>query len=119
MLLFRDGGLTLPAMKVYFQRGSPLDRLETDSEFDAGFTPETVTMYRRRIQQLRASLSERDILQSRALDMRPVPKRGDDFFSIFVCHGMRLVIHLLGSEPRREVAVLEILQVKQPVRRIK
>lgn len=119
MLVFRHGSPTLPVMKVYFQLGSPLDRLETDPEFDAGFTPETVTMYRQRIQQLRASLNERDLLQSRALDMRPVPKRGDDFFSIFVSPGMRLVIHLLGPKPRREVAVLEIIQVKQPVRRIK
>lgn len=106
-------------MKVYFQHGSTLDRLETDPRFDAGFSAEVVTMYRRRIQQLRASLNERDILQSRALDPRPVPDRGTDFQSISLCDGMRLVLHLLGPKPRREVAILEIIQVKQPVRRLK
>lgn len=110
---------TLRAMKVYFQHGSALDRLETDLRFDGGFPSEVVTMYRRRMQQLRASLNERDILQSRALDMRPLPDRGADFQSIFLCDGVRLVIHLLGPKPRREVAILEIIQVKQPVRRLK
>ena len=106
-------------MKVHFQLGSPLDQLETDRGFDAGLSLETVTMYRRRIQQLRASSDERDVGHSRALDIRPIPERGADFFSIFVCQGSRLVIHLLGRKPRREVAVLEILQVKLPVRRVK
>lgn len=104
-------------MKVYFQRGSPLDRLETDPSFDAGLPPESVTMYRRRMQQLRASMSEHDMLKSMALDMRPMLDRGADFFTIAVCQSRRLVIHLLGPVPRREVAVLEFIQVTQPVRR--
>ncbi len=106
-------------MKVYFQHGSPLDRLETDQRFDAGLPADAVTMYRRRIQQLRACLNERDIRQSRALDIRPEADRGADLHSIFLCDGMRLVVHLMGPKPRREVAVLEIIQVKQPVRRLK
>lgn len=106
-------------MKVYFQLDSPLDRLETDPDFNAGLSSGTVTMYRRRMQQLRASLNERDMLQSRSLDMRPLPERGPDFFSIFVCHGRRLVLHLLGTKPRRDVAVVEIIQSKQPIRRLK
>lgn len=106
-------------MKVYFQHGSALDRLETDLRFDAGFPAEVVTMYRRRIQQLRASLNEQDILQSRALDMHPIPDRGTDFYSIFLCEGRRLVLHLWGAKPRQEVAILEIITVKQPVRRRK
>ncbi len=106
-------------MKVYFQQDGLLDRLETDLGFDAGLPAETVNLYRRRVQQLRASLNERDVLQSRSLDMRPLPERGTDFFSIFVCQGSRLVIHLIGPKPRQEVAVLEIIQVKQPVRRLK
>ena len=106
-------------MKVYFQQGSPLDRLETDPDFDAGLPLETVTMYRRRMQQLRASLNERDVAQARALDMRPFPELGADFFTIFIWQGCRLVIHLMAPKPRREVAVLEIIQAKQPVRRIK
>lgn len=111
--------ITLRRMKVYFLLRSPLDRLETDPDFDAGLPPETVTMYRRRMQQLRASLNEGDVAASRALDMRSLPERGADFFSIFVCKGSRLVIHLMGAKPRREVAVLEIIQVTQPVRRLK
>ena len=106
-------------MKVYFQLGSPLDRLETDPGFDAGLTPEIVTMYRRRLQQLRASLNEGDVATSRALDMRSMPERGADYFSTLLCRGSRLVIHLIGAKPRREVAVLEITQVKQLVRRVK
>jgi plasmid maintenance system killer protein len=106
-------------MKVHFQLGSPLDQLEIDQGFDAGLPRMTVTMYRRRVQQLRASLDERDVRHSRALDIRPLPSRGADFFSIFVCQGNRLVIHLWGPEPRCEVAVLEIIQVKQSIRRVK
>jgi plasmid maintenance system killer protein len=106
-------------MKVYFKQGSPLDRLETAPDFKAGLPPETVTMYRRRIQQLSASLNERDIVNSRALDMRPMPNEGAGFFSIYVCEGSRLAIHLMGTKPRREVAVLEIIQFKPPVRRLK
>jgi hypothetical protein len=106
-------------MKVYFLPGSALDRLEADPDFDAELTPEIVTMYRQRVQQLRACLTEGDVAASRALDMRPLPERGADYFSIFVCKGSRLVIHLMGAKPRREVAVLEIIQVKQLVRRAK
>lgn len=106
-------------MKVYFQHGSPLDRLETDQDFDAGLHPEIVTMYRRRMQQLRASLNERDVAQTRALDMCHFPERGADFFTVFIWQGYRLVIHLMTPKPRREVAVLEIIQVEQLVRRLK
>ena len=106
-------------MKVYFQRGSPLDRLETDPRFNAGLPPESVTMYRQRVQQLRASANEQDIVKSIALDMRPVLDRGADFFTIAVCQARRLVIHFFGPVPRQEVAVLEIIQVKPPVRRHK
>lgn len=106
-------------MKVHFQLGSPLDRLETDPSFDAGLSREIVTMYRRRLQQLRASLNEGDVIASRALDMRSLPERGAEYFSIFLCQGSRLVIHLIGAKPRREVAVLEITQIKQLVRRVK
>ena len=106
-------------MKVHFQVGGPLDRLETDSSFDAWLPAETVNMYRRRVQQLRASLNEKDVLQSRSLEIRAFPARGADFFSIFVCPGSRLVIHLMGPKPRREVAILELIQIKQPIRRLK
>jgi len=106
-------------MKVYFQLGSPLDRLETDPDFSADLPPETVYMYRRRMQQLRAILNERDVATARALDVQPQVKRGIDFFSIFLCAGWRLVIRFLGAKPHQEVVVLEIIQVKQPVRRIK
>lgn len=106
-------------MKVHFKQGGVLDRLETDPDFDAALAAETVSMYRRRIQQLGASLDERDILRSRALDIRPHPQLGPDFFSISVCPVSRLVIHLFGTEPRRDVAILELIAVKQPVRRLK
>jgi hypothetical protein len=106
-------------MKVYFRQGSPLDRLETDPAFDAELPSETVSMYRRRMQQLRAFHSETDITSSRALDVSPVPDLGPDFFSIHICSGQRLLIHLLGDKPRREVAVLEIVHVKHPARRVK
>ena len=106
-------------MKVYFLLGSPLVALESNPDFDAGLLPDTVTMYRRRMQQLRASSNEDDVAASRALDMHPLPERGADYFSIFVCNGSRLVIHLMGAKPRQEVAVLEIIPVKPPVRRLK
>lgn len=106
-------------MKVHFQLGSPLDRLETDPRFDAGLSPLTVTMYRRRMQQLRACLNEGDVAACPVLDMRLLRERGADFFSIFICQGSRLVIHLIGDKPRRDVAVLEIIAVKLPVRRLK
>lgn len=106
-------------MKVYFQHDSPLDRLETDPDFDAGLHPETVTMYRRRMQQLRASLNELDLAQARTLDMRPFLEMGADFFTVFIWQGYRLVIHLMAPEPRREVAVLKIIQAEQMDRRLK
>lgn len=119
MLLSSHAVITLGGMKVYFRQGSPLDRLETDPAFDAELPPEVVNMYRRRMQQLRASYSETDITASRALDASPLPHMGPDFFSIHICDGLRLVLHLFGDRPRREVAVVEIVQVKPQVRRPK
>ena len=104
-------------MDVYFLPESPLDRLETDSSFSAGFPPETVDMYRCRLQQLRASLNEHDVQRMRSLDLRPLPGKGAGFYSIFLLRDWRLSIHLLGSKPRREVAILEITQVTRPARR--
>lgn len=106
-------------MKVYFQHDSPLDRLETEPDYTAGLPPETVDMYRRRMQQLRACLNEQDTAQAHALDMQPLAGRGAEFFSIFLCQGWRLAIRLMGRKPRQEVAVLEIIQVSQPARRAK
>ncbi len=106
-------------MDVYFLPESPLDRLETDSSFSAGFPPETVDMYRCRLQQLRASLNELDVQRMRSLDLRLLPGKEDGFCSIFLCREWRLSIHLLGSKPRSKVAVLEITQVNRPTRRAK
>lgn len=106
-------------MKVYFRRGSPLGRLETDPAFTAELASQTVAMYRCRMQQLRAAHTEVDLAASRALDLCPAPDLGPDHYSIHICPGQRLALHLLGGKPRSEVAVLEIFQVKQPARRLK
>jgi hypothetical protein len=71
------------------------------------------------MQQLRACFTEADLASSRALDLRRAPNSVPDRLSIHICPGHRLALDLLGDAPRREVAVLEIFEVKQPARRIK
>ena len=45
-------------MEVVFEDAS-LDRLETDSMFDAGFAQAIVSAYRKRMQQIRSAPDER------------------------------------------------------------
>ncbi len=47
-------------MQVEFQ-DDDLDRLEIDASFVAGFPPEIVRAYRRRMQAIRAAVDERDL----------------------------------------------------------
>ena len=50
------------------------DRLETDSNYFRGFSPDVVALYRSRLQLLRAAHDERDLTVMQCLRFRPLPR---------------------------------------------
>ena len=95
-------------MEVEFE-DSDLDRLETDGTFTAGFAPEIVRAYRKRIQQIRASRDERDLYASKGANFEKL--KGDRLgqFSLRLNLQWRLILRLKKDGQYAIVAIVEIV----------
>ena len=86
-----------------------LDRLETDAHFTAGFAHEVVRAYRRRIQQIRAAVDERDFYASKALHFEKLKGNREGQHSIRLNSQWRLVVEIRGSHPCKVIGIIEIV----------
>jgi len=95
-------------MEVEFD-DDELDRLETDPQFNAGFSQEIVRAYRMRMQQIRAALDERDFYHLKSLRFEKLKGDRDGQHSMRLNLQWRLIVELRGSKPCKVVAVIEIV----------
>jgi proteic killer suppression protein len=85
-----------------------LDRLETDSSFNAGFGDPIVKAFRKRMQQIRAASDERTFYAHRALHFEKLRGAREGHYSMRLNDQWRLIIELRGEAPKT-VHVVEIV----------
>lgn len=95
-------------MEVEFD-DDDLDRLETDAQFTAGFSQEIVRSYRRRMQQIRSAVDERDFFQLKSLRFEKLKGNREGQHSIRLNLQWRLILKLRGAKPPKIVAIIEIV----------
>ena len=94
-------------MEVVFDDTS-LDRLETDSEFDAGLAPAVVTAYRKRMQMIRAASDERAFYALRSLHFEKLKGKRRGQYSMRLNDQWRLVLRLKRVGDRKRVELVGI-----------
>ena len=86
-----------------------LDRLETDANFTAGFSQDIVRSYRKKMQQIRASRDERDLMALKSLHFEKLKGNREGQHSIRLNLQWRLVLEIRGSHPCKIVGIIEIV----------
>jgi len=85
-------------------RNEDLDRLETDSRFTAGFGPDVVKAFRRRIQAVRAANDERDLSAVRGNNFERL-KGNRSQYSMRLNDQWRLILEIKKSTPKNVVVI--------------
>lgn len=85
-----------------------LDRLETDPRFTAGHASGIVSLYRRRIQLLRAITDERDLYNLKSLHFEKMKGNRSHQHSIRLNDQFRLIIELHGKGKDKIIYVISI-----------
>ncbi|MBC7860170.1 MAG: type II toxin-antitoxin system RelE/ParE family toxin [Burkholderiaceae bacterium] len=86
-----------------------LDRLEIDAQFTAGHSQEVVRAYRKRMQQIRSFLDERDFYAAKALHFEKLKGDREGQHSIRLNLQWRLILEIRGSHPCKIVGIVEIV----------
>lgn len=94
-------------MEVEF-RDANLDSLETDSSFTAGYSPALVSAFRRRMQQIRAAMDERDFYALRSLHFEKLRGNRSHQYSMRLNIQWRLILEFDDSTSPKTVIVIGI-----------
>ena len=94
-------------MEVIF-KDSFLDRLETDPGFDAGHQPAVVKAFRKRMQQIRSAVDERDFYNLRSLRFEKLKGERKHQHSMRLNDQWRLILEFKGDSPSKVVMVISI-----------
>lgn len=94
-------------MRVRFARAE-LDRLETDSAYTGRYSDAVVRAFRRRMQQIRAALDERDFYAIKSLHFEKLKGAPSHQRSIRLNEQWRLILELEGSDRDKTVLVVDI-----------
>jgi toxin HigB-1 len=94
-------------MEVIF-KSENLDKLETDAAFDGGYQPGVVKAFRKRMQQIRAALDERDFYNQRALRFEKLKGDRSHQHSMRLNDQWRLILQLQGKSANKVVVVIAI-----------
>lgn len=95
------------AMEVTF-KNKELDRLETDATFTAGNTAGVVSMYRRRLQMIRAAQDERDFYNLKSLHYEKLKGSRSHQRSMRLNDQYRLIIEIHGKGQEKVIYVAGI-----------
>ena len=94
-------------MEVEF-RDDSLDRLETDSDSDGGFSEAVVRAYRKRLQAIRAASDERDLYAIRSHRLKKLKGKRAHQHSMRLNDQWRLVLEVKKSRPKNVIVVVAI-----------
>lgn len=85
-----------------------LDRLETDRNFDAGFSNEIVKGFRKLMQIIRAAPDERDFYALKSLHFEKLEGDRSHERSMRINKQWRLILELTGTAPNKRALVKAI-----------
>lgn len=85
-----------------------LDRLETDADFDGGYSPGIVKAFRRRMQQIRAAVDERDFYSQKSLRFEKMEGDRSHQRSMRLNDQWRLILEFKGKGPNKIVVIVGI-----------
>ena len=94
-------------MEVSFEEEA-YDQLETDPRFTGGFAANVVSAYRKRMQQIRAALDERDLYKSGGLHFEKLKGNRSHQHSMRLNEKWRLIIELRGKGQDKQLHIVEI-----------
>ena len=84
------------------------DRLETDASFTAGFATPIVTMYRKRLQLIRAASDEREFYALKSLHFEKLKGDRTGQYSMRLNNQWRLIVEFSTDSSGKVVVVIEI-----------
>lgn len=84
------------------------DRLETDMDFNAGFSREIVRAYRKLMQIVRSATDERDFYQLKSLRFEKLKGDRDHQRSMRLNSQWRLIVEIRQGRPKNTVIVVGI-----------
>ena len=84
------------------------DQLEIDPRFNGGFAAAIVSAYRKRMQQIRAALDERDFYASKGLHFEKLKGNRSHQHSMKLNDQWRLIVELRGKGKEKIVHIVEI-----------
>jgi toxin HigB-1 len=85
-----------------------LDRLETDSQFTAGYAPGIVKAFRRRMQAIRAATDERDLRAVKGNRFEKLKGSRAHQHSIRLNDQMRLIVEIRTGKPKNKILIVNI-----------
>jgi proteic killer suppression protein len=103
----REGCSFFDALEIEFKNGD-LDRLETDARFTAGFGPDVVKAFRRRVQAIRAANDERDLSAVRGNNFEKLKGNRSHQYSMRLNDQWRLILEIRKSTPNNIVVVIDL-----------
>jgi proteic killer suppression protein len=89
-------------------KNSDLARLEIDAKFDAGFSQAVVRAFRKRMQQIRSAVDERDFYQQRSINFEKLKGSREGQYSMRLNDQWRLILELSGEGSTKEIVVIAI-----------
>jgi proteic killer suppression protein len=94
-------------MRVEFDDPA-LDRLETDEDFAAGFSPEVVRGFRKVMQAIRAAPDERTLYALRGLRFEKLKGKRRHQCSLRVNKQWRVIAELRAKGPEKHIAIVAV-----------
>ncbi len=85
-----------------------LDRLEVDASFYAGYSAAIVTVYRKRIQMIRAAIDERAFREMKSLHFEKLQGKRSGQYSMKLNDQWRLIITIKAQSQSKTVVVVSI-----------
>lgn len=89
-------------------RDDELDRLETDASFDGGYQPGIVKAFRKRMQQIRAAVDERDFYKQKSLRFEKLRGGRAHQHSMRLNDQWRVILEFQGEGPSKVVVIVSI-----------
>lgn len=84
------------------------DRLETELDFNAGFSREIVRVYRKRLQAIRSAIDERTFYAMKSFHFEKLKGNRDHQSSMRLNDQWRLIIEIKPSQPKNVIVVVGI-----------
>jgi len=85
-----------------------LDRLETDPDFDADYSESIVRAFRKRMQQIRSAVDERDFYALKSLHFEKLQGNRSHQYSMRLNDQWRLILEFEGEGQNKVVLVAAI-----------